>query len=263
MADTGGFTLLDSVSYDWKHNEANGEGNQDGTAFNYSWNCGVEGPSRKKNVRQLRLRQLRNALLYVFLAQGIPMLRAGDEGLNTQGGNNNAYASDDAVGWVDWNTGRDVEALRAFVRTLTAFRKKHRILHMPSELKGMDYKSLGYPDISFHDSKAWVCSFENVTRTLAVLLAGLYTQTESGECDDFFYAAYNAYWEPHKFALPQLPRDFAWYPAIDTSKALGVEFFDENAAPLPDQKFCEAGQRSVLVCIGRREPKKTTRKRAK
>lgn len=251
MANVNGFTLFDSVSYDRRHNEANGEDNCDGTSWNYSWNCGVEGPSRKKNVRQLRLRQVRNALLYTFLAQGVPLLYAGDESLNTQNGNNNAYASNDSVGWTDWGTGKDAEDLRSFVKALTAFRKAHPIFHMEGELRGTDYRSLGCPDISFHDEKAWVCSFENVARTLAVMYNGRYTREEGLPEDDFFYVAYNAYWDAHPFALPTLPAGYKWYPAIRTGAPAGEEFAGKDALPCDDQKYCEAPPRSVTVLIGK------------
>lgn len=250
MANVNGFTLFDAVSYDRKHNEANGENNRDGTPLNYSWNCGVEGPSRKKAVRLLRMKQVKNALLYTFLTQSVPLLYAGDESLNTQGGNNNAYASDDAVGWTDWSGGKEALEIREFVRSLTAFRRSHPILHMDKELRGTDYRSLGCPDMSFHDEKAWVCSFENVTRTLAVLYNGQYTREEGKPDDDYLYVAYNAFWDAHPFALPDLPQGYRWYPAINSAAAPGQEFAGPDAEPCADQKFCEASPRSVIVLRG-------------
>ena len=254
MANVNGFTLYDSVSYDWKHNEANGEGNNDGTSQNYSWNCGVEGPSRKKSVRLLRMRQIRNALMYTFLAQGVPLLYAGDECGNTQGGNNNAYASDDATGWVDAGTGKEANEIRSFVKQLTAFRKAHPIFRMESELRGTDYRSYGCPDMSFHDEKAWVCSFENITRTLAVMYNGVYTREKGLPEDDYFYVAYNAYWDAHPFALPTLPPGYRWYPAIHSALPAGSEFAPADAEACADQKYCEAPPRSVVVLTGRPDP---------
>jgi len=98
-----GFTLYDLVSYEQKHNEANGEQNQDGPDYNYSWNCGVEGPTRKRTVTELRKRQIRNAFLLLLLAQGTPCILAGDEFWNTQKGNNNVYCQDNETAWLDWN----------------------------------------------------------------------------------------------------------------------------------------------------------------
>ena len=98
-----GFTLEDLVSYDAKHNEANGEQNQDGPDYNYSWNCGVEGKTRKKQIVKLRQGQKRNAMFLLMTAQGTPCLLAGDEFGNSQGGNNNVYCQDNETGWVDWS----------------------------------------------------------------------------------------------------------------------------------------------------------------
>ncbi len=253
-ANNNGFTLYDSVSYDWKHNEENGENNADGSNANFSWNCGAEGPCRKKAVKTLRARQVRNALMYTFLSQAVPLLYAGDEGYNTQNGNNNAYALDQSTGWTDWHQTKEAKYLREFTEKLIAFRKNHPIFHMKKELRGNDYRSYGIPDISFHDENAWVCSFENGSRTLAILLNGRYTLEEGKEEDDVFYAAFNALWEKHSFALPELPKGYAWYPAIDSSAEPGEEFADETASPLEDQKMYEQGPRSVVILRGKKMP---------
>ncbi len=220
MAGTNGFTLYDSVSYDWKHNEENGEDNRDGCSENFSWNCGAEGPTKKPAVLNLRMRQLKNACVYTFLSQGIPMLLAGDESGNTQEGNNNAYSSDDPIGWVDFARGKRNKELAAFVKGILAFRKAHPILHMDTELKGSDYRSFGMPDISFHDTKAWYGSFDRQARSLAVLYNGKYGDPDDGAV----YAAYNAGWESHEFALPQLENGQVWHLAVDTAAKAGAEF---------------------------------------
>ena len=254
MACVNGMTLYDSVCYEWKHNEANGENNSDGTSWNYSWNCGVEGPSKKRSIRLLRMKQMKNALLIAFLAQGVPLLYAGDEGCNTQNGNNNAYAQDNPTGWTDWNMTKDAEELRAFVRKLTAFRKAHPVFHRKTELRGTDYQGYGCPDISFHDETAWVCSFENVSRTLAVMYNGLYTALEGLPEDQYFYVAYNAYWDAHPFALPDLPAGYLWYPAIRSFAPQGEEFTGDEVKPLPDQKYADTPPRSVTVLLGKPDP---------
>ena len=250
MAGVNGFTLLDTVSYDRRHNEANGENNADGSAENYSWNCGIEGPTQKNAVKKLRMRQIRNALAYTFLAQGVPLLMAGDECLNTQDGNNNAYASDNPTGWKSWSESADARELAAFAAKLMALRKAHPIFHMSAELRGTDYRGYGCPDLSFHDTEAWVCSFENSSRTLAVLYNGRYTLTENLPADDLFLVCYNAHWEKHEFALPPLHKDMKWYPVLDTALARGEEFAGDDAAALADQRFVSASPRSVLVLRG-------------
>ncbi len=253
LAGVNGFTLMDAVSYDWKHNEANGEDNQDGPAFNYSWNCGAEGKTRKRSVLSLRARQLRNALAYLFLSEGIPMLLAGDESGNTQLGNNNAYSSDNPTGWVDWSRNKADLALHDYVAKLTAFRAAHPILHFHKALRGIDYMNLGYPDISFHDSRAWVSGIDYAARTIGVMYCGLYAVDEEGNPDDFIYAAFNSYWEEHEFGLPNLPAGYEWQLAIDTAAEPGEEFKEIlPKSTLRNQRVITAKARSVLVLIGRK-----------
>ncbi len=125
MTAHDGFTLHDLVSYNDKHNEANGEDNRDGTDHNLSWNCGVEGPTDDPEVNALRERQKRNLLATLLLSQGVPMLLAGDERGHTQQGNNNAYCQDNEIGWIDWTPTPEREALLGFVRRLIALRRDH------------------------------------------------------------------------------------------------------------------------------------------
>lgn len=253
MAAVNGFTLADSVSYDWKHNEANGEDNQDGTEFNYTWNCGAEGKSRKKVVIRLRAKQIRNALTYLLMAQGVPMLLAGDENGNSQDGNNNAYSSDNSVGWLDWGSSKADLALTDFVRKMLAFRKAHPILHMEKALKGIDYKNIGYPDISYHDSKAWVSNTDRGARSVGVLYCGLYAKKSDGTPDDFIYAAFNSYWESHVFGLPNLPAGYKWHLVVNTAAEAGQEFTEPSGKnAVADQKLLMAEPRSVLILVGSR-----------
>ena len=155
MAGTNGFTMMDMVSYDQKHNEANGENNRDGSDYNYSWNCGAEGHVRKKKIQELRSRQLRNAMLLLFLSQGTPVLLAGDEFGNSQNGNNNAYCQDNEISWLNWNLNKWDQALLDFVKHVIAFRKAHPVFHMKQEPRVMDYLACGHPDISYHGVNAW------------------------------------------------------------------------------------------------------------
>ena len=150
-----GFTLWDLVSYDGKHNEANGERNRDGAEYNYSWNCGAEGPSRKRNVVQLRKNQAKNALFLLLTAQGTPCLLAGDEFYNSQEGNNTTYCQDNELGWVNWGKLRTDDSLFQFLKRLIALRKSHPSLHRKDSLKGMDMTACGIPDVSYHGENAW------------------------------------------------------------------------------------------------------------
>ena len=158
MADQDGLTMMDMVSYDERHNEANGENGRDGIEYNCSWNCGAEGYSRKKSIRRLRMGQLKNAFLMLLLSQGTPLIFQGDEFGNSQGGNNNAWCQDNETGWVNWKKLRQNKELFEFVKEAVSIRKMHSILHLESELKGADYKAVGYPDISYHSNQPWYYS---------------------------------------------------------------------------------------------------------
>ena len=197
-----GFTLRDLVSYDGKHNEANGEQNQDGPDYNYSWNCGAEGPSRKKAVTELRKNQTRNAFFLLLLAQGTPCILAGDEFGNTQKGNNNVYCQDNPVGWLDWSGLEKHPELHDFVKELIAFRKKHPVFWPEKEMTGMTYSKKGVPDVSYHGENAWRVPLEVSSRQLGVYYSGT---DRTGEGDEDCFVAYNMHWLEHTFALPALP----------------------------------------------------------
>ena len=218
-ANVDGFTLADAVSYNTRHNEANGENGADGTSDNNSWNCGVEGRTRKRPVIELREKQIKNALAYVLLSQGVPLIYAGDEFGNTQGGNNNAYASDNDVGWVSWRLAKRNRSITDFVRRLISFRKEHGILHTEQELRGKDYLGYGIPDISWHDTKAWYTDQSAESRSYAVLYNGAYSRKCDGSSDDIIYVCYNAHWECHTFALPKLPQGMYWTTLLSTDEA--------------------------------------------
>lgn len=251
MACQDGFTMSDMVSYNYKHNEDNGEDNHDGSSYNFSWNCGVEGPSRKAAIRQIRERQMRNAFLMLLLSQGVPMIYGGDEIANSQNGNNNAYCQDNPVGWIDWKGLKKNEKLLQFVKDAIAFRKEHPVLHQGKELKGVDYLTKGFPDISFHGERAWYCSQENTSRLLGVMYCGHYAQKQDGTFDDHIYVAYNFHWEPRKIALPNLPEGIVWKKAVDTSDTPKEGFFHESEEEY--EKTIEIAPRTIVVLLGRQE----------
>lgn len=239
ITDYSGFTLNDLVSYDYKHNEANKEENKDGESFNFSWNCGSEGPSRKKSVALLRTKQIKNALSFLFLASGVPMLTAGDEFLNTQDGNNNPYCQDNEIGWVVWKNSKQSKEIFDFVKMLISLRKKHPILHPENEYRIMDYAACGFPDLSYHSENAWGPRFDNHLRNIGVMLCGKYARIDRVTEDDFFYLCYNMHWENHKFGLPKLPKGLKWNVEYATC--------DENAAQIITASLCDEGE-SVTVC---------------
>lgn len=245
MTNHDGFTLMDLVSYDGKHNEDNGEQNRDGTDYNYSWNCGVEGPSKRKDIRALRMRQRKNAYAMLLFSQGTPMLLAGDEFGNSQNGNNNPYCLDNEVSWVDWSGKRRDSELTEFVKKAVAYRMAHKTLRQEKQLQGTDYLSTGYPDLSLHGSRAWYGDFDHIRRHIGCMYAGEY----AGE-KGFLYIAYNLHWDAQEFALPLLPKGEAWYKVMDTS--LKESFLPEEAQePLAGEKFFTVPPRTVVILEGR------------
>ncbi len=258
MTCQDGFTMQDLVSYSERHNEANGQGNQDGSSFNYSWNCGEEGPTRKTAVKKLREQQVRNAFLLMLLSQGTPMIYAGDEFGNSQGGNNNAWCQDNEIGWVDWKGLRRNKELLNFVKRAITFRGEHPVLHLREPLKGTDYLALGSPDISFHGERAWYVNHDHSGRMFGVLYNEAYGKKEgesvpaSGAGDKkrggFLYIAYNFQWEDRNFALPNLPGGMVWAKVCDTSDRNACSF---EPGELCREKSVRVGMRSIVILAGR------------
>jgi len=234
-----GFTLWDLVSYDGKHNEANGEYNQDGPHYNYSWNCGEEGPSRKRKVNALRRKQMRNAFFLLLTAQGTPCILAGDEFANSQKGNNNVYCQDNEVGWVDWSKYKKEQALHDYAADLIAFRKSHPLIHREDELLGLDKTSSGVPDVSYHGESAWQIPQETASRHL-----GVYYSASEGE--EACFLAYNMHWLDHSLALPALKKDKQWYQVMATEEGVF-----KQALLLKDQKAVLMKARSTAIFIGK------------
>ncbi len=252
VADHDGFTLNDAFSYDERHNEANGEGNRDGREANYSWNCGAEGPTKKHKVLDLRNRMIKNALVLLFLSQGIPMICAGDEFGNTHEGNNNPYCCDNEQGWVIWNKTKRATDIKTFVMKLISLRKEHPVFRNDKALSGNDFEFTGCPDVSFHGTKAWYPDFGYYSRTLGVLLNGAYADadidsgifektepvTDSEEKEEAgiirkgkdlsFLLLINTHWEAHEFSLPVITGyewDFVFstHPMVKSGIRVGRE----------------------------------------
>ncbi|ADL06627.1 alpha-amylase family glycosyl hydrolase [Lacrimispora saccharolytica] len=251
MANTNGFPMMDMVSYDTRHNEGNGENNQDGNPYNYSWNCGVEGPTKRKKVMELRKKQLRNAFLLLFLSQGTPLIMAGDEFGNSQSGNNNAYCQDNEVSWLNWNLVRTNQDILDFVKAVIAFRKAHPVFHMPKEPRIMDYLACGFPDVSYHGVKAWCPEFDNFRRQLGIFYWGEYGKKPDGTHDNNFFVAYNMHWEPHEFDLPNLPKKERWHVVFHTDKTVENGMYPEGKEPAAEGKRFLVPSRSIVVFMGK------------
>ena len=209
-----GMTLADLVSYQRKHNEANGESNRDGTDLEYAWNCGVEGPTSDADVVALRRRQARNLLTLLLLAQGTPMLLGGDELGRTQRGNNNAYCQDNEVSWLDWALLAENRELFRFVQTLIAFRRAHPVLRRRDFLRGGGTPTHPRRDVAWHGVELDRPDWGPRARALAMHLAG--EHAPSPDCD--LYLAVNAGDAPLDFALPKPPAGRRWWRVVDTAR---------------------------------------------
>ena len=244
-----GFTLMDLVSYNDKHNEANGEDNRDGENHNNSWNCGWEGPTDDPAINRLRHQQVKNAITMLMVSQGIPMVLSGDEMGNSQQGNNNAYCQDNEIAWLDWNDlDRNADIFRYF-KQIIKFRRLHKVLRYDDHLSHCDYRNLGYPDFSWHGVKAWQPESGYNNLTAAFMLNGKYADN-----DDFIYVAMNMHWEMHGFELPQLPEGMAWHIFANTGMEVPEDIFEPGEEPvIENQREVLVGARAIIILVGKNE----------
>jgi glycogen operon protein len=219
-----GFTLNDLVSYNEKHNLANGEHNNDGESHNRSWNCGAEGPTKDPDIITLREQQKRNFLTTLFLSQGVPMIVAGDEISRTQNGNNNAYCQDNELSWLDWKNA-DTELLE-FTRKLIHFRKNHPVFRRRRWFQGQAIHSAGLEDIAWFLPEGFEMTEENwshdFAKSLGVFLNGkaIRSKGPKGETiiDDSFYVIFNAYHDKLEYILPPKKYGKHWKKILDTTE---------------------------------------------
>ena len=241
-----GFTLHDLVSYNEKHNEANGEDNRDGSDDNASWNCGAEGETDDPGIKKLRLRQMMNATSLLLTSRGVPMLLSGDEFANTQYGNNNAYCQDNEISWLDWNRLSQYRDLFTFTKNMIAFRKAHPVLRI--DRYEHCYNGTGYPELSFHSLKPWELDRNAHNLCFAYLYAEDHIKFHT-EADAFLYICVNAHWESHEFGLPIIPKEFRWLIAADTYAGLANAPGDE--LPFYSREQITLLPRSVMILIAR------------
>ena len=234
-----GFTLWDLYSYNEKHNEANGWGNTDGCDDNRSWNCGAEGDTADEGILTLRRRLAMNAFAVLMCSRGTPMFFSGDEFLNSQFGNNNAYCQDNEISWLDW---KDLEKNRAhfeFCKYMAAFRKAHPVLR---KFAGNSW--CGFPEIQ-------VMGADAETKVLRVIYAGRIEVDDRGNGhDDIVCLAVNVFWEDQEFWLPNLQGGKVWYVAADTSGRYLPHYIpgQQGMNRLPENKVT-VGARSVCIFV--------------
>ncbi|HEX8805764.1 MAG TPA: hypothetical protein VF741_02400, partial [Candidatus Aquilonibacter sp.] len=222
-----GFTLEDLVSYDHKHNGDNLENNRDGTDANYSWNCGVEGPTDDPAIVNLRAQQKRNLLATLLLSQGLPMLLAGDELSNTQRGNNNAYCQDNEIGWLNWSETQDDPDLIDFVCKLIELRREHPVFRRPNFFKGSAALPGGLKDITWIASSGSEMAetdwHDPARRYLAAMFGGdtgdrFVSLHGYPEYDETFLMLMNAHAHDIDFTLPTLSSFTVWRLVLDTAQ---------------------------------------------
>ncbi len=238
-----GFTMYDLVSYNEKHNEANGEDNLDGSNNNDSWNCGAEGETTDPEVLALRNRQLRNFYTLLLTSRGIPMLLSGDEFANSQSGNNNAYCQDNEISWLNWDQLTSRQDLCDYVRTLIALRAAHPVLRAPHFDRG--YNGTGYPELSFHTTTPWNHDPQAHTLTFAVLFAEDHIKYGT-PADTYIYVLINAHWEAHTFELPIIPAGLQWHLVCRSGRT--ADPLGQEPAPEPPMQLT-LGPRETAVLI--------------
>jgi glycogen operon protein len=236
-----GFTLNDLVSYNDKHNQANGEGNNDGIDDNLSWNCGVEGESSDPAIEALRNRQVRNFAALLLLSRGVPMFVAGDEVRRTQQGNNNAYCQDNAVSWFDWTLlDRNRDLLR-FWKRMIEFRKRHAALRQRQFFTGA-VNERGLADVTWHGTVLGAPGWSDPeARALGMTLAGF-----NGDPD--LHVMLDMLWDSLEFQVPVVPGR-RWLLAADTAQAPPYDIADPGGEPAVTGNTCTVQSRSVVVLV--------------
>ncbi|MBD1849221.1 glycogen debranching protein GlgX [Leptolyngbya sp. FACHB-711] len=260
-----GFTLHDLVSYNEKHNEANGEENRDGESHNRSWNCGAEGDTDDPDILALRQKQQRNFLVTLMLSQGIPMLVSGDEMGRSQKGNNNAYCQDNELSWLHWDLQEDNDQLLNFTRELIHFRRNHPIFRRRKWFQGRAIRGSGVNDIAWFNpdgkrmtEEQWHDGF---AKAIGIFLNGqeILTPGAYGEriVDDSFLMLFNAHYEPLDFFLPAGLNKWAWLTLIDTTQPRMIEDGDCHEGgtashQYTDDKPITVAERSIVLlkCLG-------------
>ncbi|KAE8130164.1 glycogen debranching enzyme GlgX [Bifidobacterium tibiigranuli] len=254
-----GFTMNDLVSYDSKHNEANGEDNRDGESNNRSWNCGVEGPTNINDVNELRQRQMRNLFSTLLVSQGIPMISGGDEVARTQQGNNNAYCQDNEISWTDWDLDESRQDLCKFVSKLIHLRLEHPVLHRRRFFtgRGPNDDSSTIPQAEWFDHTGSIMDIDDWSNTHAFSVMLFLNGSDIPETDWYgnqmvdndFILIFNAHYEPIMFTLPDEQYGSKWQLIVDTHNPNGPELSYEAGFSITAQS------RSFLLLMSAKKPK--------
>ncbi|NEO31466.1 MAG: glycogen debranching protein GlgX [Symploca sp. SIO3C6] len=246
-----GFPLNDLVSYNDKHNQANGENNRDGESYNRSWNCGVEGPTDNPEILKLRERQRRNFLVTLMLSQGVPMLLGGDEMGRSQHGNNNPYCQDNEISWFNWDLPEENAELLDFTRQLIYLRRQHPVFRRRKWFQGQAIHGWGVTDIGWFNPDGGEMTEEQwndgLGKAIGIFLNGEAIAKRGPQAerimDDSFLLFFNSHYEMIEFVLPVGLRDRNWAVVIDTKEP----HFIEEGTVYTDYKTIPLAERSVVV----------------
>ena len=255
LSNYSGFTLADTFAYDYKHNEANGEDNRDGSDYNCSFNCGVEGDTDREEVLAMRLQQIKNAFCLLFLSSSTPMIFMGDEFGNSQMGNNNPYCQDNEITWLNWDLSERNKEILEFFRSVVAFRREHSILRPEKELYMRDYRGFGCPDLSYHGLEAWRPRTEMYHRYLGLMFFEKYA-TGMGSGDSTIFVAMNMHREPHVFALPKAPKGGKFRVAFSTAGGENTTRTEDEGTSgmvIREDNLLTVPARTIVVCVTDRE----------
>jgi len=249
-----GFPLNDLVSYNEKHNEANGEGNRDGENNNFSYNYGIEGPTRRESVERTRLRQIKNFLATLLLSQGVPMILSGDECRRTQQGNNNAYCQDNAISWFDWKLIKKHEGLSHFCSALVAFRKSEPTVRQTNFLSGQPRRPGGLPDASWYNPAGQTVDWNANASSLTCLLAAVPPQDPLDPANHHVLMMFHAGSDPQRFYVPPIARRLLWRLLIDTAAKYPRDMYPgRNGPPPAADGIVELEGRSLVCFVARDE----------
>jgi glycogen operon protein len=244
-----GFTLHDLVSYNTKHNEENGEKNQDGSNENFSCNYGIEGETDNDKINAIRTCQIKNFIATLMLSQGVPMLLGGDEFGRTQRGNNNAYCQNNEISWYNWKLLQEHEEIFRFMKEMIAFRKRHPSLRRTRFFTGRDNDRNSISDINWYSTVLTKPDWSKKSKMLACLIDGSRLETDAEEDGNDLYLIFNASKKLHAFNLPKLPSEKKWWRAVDTSLPSPQDIVPEGEEVFvkPDSRYAVAPLSTVVL----------------
>ncbi len=243
-----GFTLNDLVSYNWKHNEANGEGNRDGDNCNYSCNFGHEGPTTRRSIETVRIRQIKNLMATNLLSQGVPMIVFGDECRRTQQGNNNAYCQDNAISWFDWRLVHRNDALLRFVQALIAFRRMEPTTRRTDFLTGQPVRPGGLPDVCWYNPFGGAVNWSHSGNSLMCVLGAVPRSRLEDLPNHHLLLMLHSGGAPQEFVFPKIVRSYKWRQFINTGAASPKDIYPDLDGPAPAADWTIALESRSLVC---------------